>query len=156
MSETQQFDEEKWPELTAFRDACLVNDHDKMRQIATRNHHWYENENPHDLPMEKLANIYQAQWYALKGDLDSLQRVVDAHPWTVNEPWTAQGWLPIAQAAFTHGAREVIEYLLDSGADPTLSVGSPDDRATIVEMARYGGNNELADWLEKIIDEWVV
>ena len=150
---TQQFDEEKWPELTAFRDACLANDHDTMLHIASRNHHWYENENPHDLPMEKLASTYQAQWYALEGDLDALKRVVEANPWTVNQPWTAQGWLPISQAASTHGAREVIEYLLDCGADPTLSVGSPDDRATIVEMARYGKDDDLADWLEQIINE---
>jgi len=153
MSATQQFDEENWPELTAFRDACLANDHDKMLQIASRNHHWYENENPHDLPMAELASIFQAQWYALTGDLDSLKRIVEAHPWTVNRPWTAQGWLPIAQAASTHGVREVIDYLLDNGADPTLSVGSSDDRATILEMARSGNNHELADLLEQIINE---
>ena len=153
---TQQFDAEKWPELTAFRDACLANDYDKMLQIASRNHHWYENENPDSLPMDELANIFQAQWFALTGDLASLKRVVEAHPWTVNRPWTAQSWLPISQAASTHGAREVIDHLLDCGADPTLSVGSPDDRATIVEMARSGNNHELADWLENFIDEWVV
>ena len=156
MSVTQQFDEEQWPELTAFRDACLADDHDKMLRIAARKHHWYENENPDNLPMQELASIFQAQWYALTGDLESLKRVVEAHPWTVNRPWTAQSWLPISQAASTHGAREVITYLLDRGADPTLSVGSPDDRATIVEMARSGNNHELADWLEKFIDEWVV
>ena len=52
------------------------------------------------------------------------------------------------------GAREVIDFLLKSGADPTLSVGSPDDRATIVEMARSGGNHELADWLEQVVIQY--
>ena len=150
---TQEFDEEKWPELTTFRDACLADDYEGMQRIASRNHHWYENENPEDLPMEALASIFQAQWYALQGDLDSLKRVVGSHPWTVNRPWTAQSWLPITQAASTHGDRKVIEYLLESGADPTLSVGSPDDRATVTEMARSGNNHELADWLDQIVND---
>lgn len=150
---TPQFDEEKWPELSAFRAACLANDRDEMLRIAARNHHWYENENPDDLPMEELASIFQAQWYAQIDDLDSLKQVVAAHPWTANRPWTAQGWLPLSQAASLHGNREMIDYLLENGADPTLSVGNPDDRATIVEVARYGNNHELADWMETIIDE---
>lgn len=148
---TQKFDEEKWPELTAFRDACLADNHSEMSRIAERKHHWYENENPDELPMEKLASIYKAQWYAITGDLKSLRRVVTENPWTANARWTAQGWLPISQAASTHGKRDVIEFLLQNGADPTLSVGSPDDRATIVEMARYGNHVELADWLEQQI-----
>ena len=71
----------------------------------------------------------------------------EAHPWTVNCRWTEQGWLPLSQAASSHGDRAMIELLLDNGADPSLSVGSPDDRATIVEMARYGKNPDIADWL---------
>ncbi|MGI9272780.1 MAG: hypothetical protein ACR2QT_13465 [Woeseiaceae bacterium] len=148
---TQSFDEKKWPELAEFRDACLANNHVEMQRIAVRNHHWYENENPDDASMEELASVFQAQWYAQIGDFESLQQVVSAHPWTVNRPWTAQGWLPLSQAAQTHGKRDIIDYLLENGADPTLSVGSPDDRGTIVEMARYGENFELADWLESII-----
>ncbi|MGI9219647.1 MAG: ankyrin repeat domain-containing protein [Woeseiaceae bacterium] len=151
-NKTQKFDEEKWPELTAFRDACIADDYDEMQRIAAREYHWYENENPDDLPMEELARIFQAQWYAQIGDLVSLQQVVAAYPWTANRPWTAQGWLPLSQAAQTHGCREMVSYLIDNGADPTLSVGSPDDRATIVEVARYGENHELADWLLTVID----
>jgi len=49
---TQQFDEEKWPELTRFRDACLADGYDEKQQIASRNHHWYKNENPEDLSMD--------------------------------------------------------------------------------------------------------
>lgn len=152
---TQQFDEEKWPELAAFRDACLADDHAEMQRIAAHNHHWYENENPNGLPMQELARIFQAQWYAQTGDLESLQQVVDANPWTANRTWTAQGWLPLSQAVSTHGRQDVVEYLLEKGADPTLSVGSPDDRATIVEMARYGENIQLTDWLQTIIKERV-
>ena len=149
---TLKFDEKKWPDLTKFRDACIADDFDEMRRIASLNHHWYKNENPDDLPMEDLARIFQVQWYAGENDLGSLQQVVERFPWTVNYPWTAQGWLPLTQAASLHGNREMVEYLLSCGADPTLSVGDLDERATVPEIARSGKNDELAEWLEQIID----
>jgi hypothetical protein len=46
----------------------------------------------------------------------------------------------------------MVEYLLSCGADPTLSVGDLDERATVPEIARSGKNDELAEWLEQIID----
>lgn len=126
-----------------------------MKRIASRNHHWYGNENPEDLPMEELANIFKAQWYTLVDDLDALKRVVELHPWTINKPWTAQGWLPITQAASTHGDRLIIQYLLNKGADLTLTVGDFNDRATVVEMAHSGNNHELANWLQQLVDETI-
>jgi hypothetical protein len=102
---THRFDEKKWPELTRFRDACLVEDYAEMKRIAAKNHHWYANENPENLPMEQLAVIYQAQVYAAEGNLDALTSVIESHPWRINHPWTAQGWLPISQAASLHGDR---------------------------------------------------
>lgn len=131
--------EEQWPELKEFREACLSNDYAGMERIAARSHDWYASENPEQLSMAELASIYQAQCYAISGNLPALKKVIEEHPWTVNKPWTAQAWLPITQAAFSHGDQELIEYLLERGADPTLSVGSPYDRATVVEMARLGG-----------------
>jgi hypothetical protein len=148
---TQRFDENKWPDLTKFRDACIGEDFDEMQRIANLNHHWYVNENPDNLPMENLARIFQAQWYAGQNNLALLKRIVERYPWTVNHPWTAQGWLPLSQAVSLHGNREMIDFLLDCGADPTLLVGDPDERGTIPDMARWGKNDELAKWLEQII-----
>lgn len=150
---TQKFDENKWPDLTKFRDACITENFEEMRRIARLNHHWYENENPDDLPMEDLARIFQAQWYASQNNLDALKQVVEHFPWTINHPWTAQGWLPLSQAASLHGNKEMIEFLLSCGADPTRLVGDSDERVTIPGMARWGKHDELAEWLEQIIEE---
>lgn len=150
---TPQLDEQQWPELTKFRDACLANDYAQMQTIASKKYDWYANENPENLPMEELANIFKVQWYSQVNDLDSLRRAVELNPWTVNKPWTAQGWLPITQAASTHGSRPIIEYLIEKGADLNLTVGDPDDCASIVQMAQYGNNPKLAQWLQQLIDE---
>jgi hypothetical protein len=150
---TTQYDEGQWPDLTNFRNACLAERFDEMQRIAALGHSWYENENPQGITMEKLAKVFQAQHYAAENNLQALQKVVESNPWTVNYPWTAQGWLPITQALSTHGDRKIIEILLDAGADPTLMVGSADDRVSVVEMARYGGHPELASWLTEIIND---
>jgi hypothetical protein len=60
--------------------------------------------------------------------------------------------LPVSQAAFTHGNRKIIGYLFDQGADLSLIVGAPDDWRFIVEMARYGDNYELTNWLKEIME----
>ena len=59
---------------------------------------------------------------------------------------------PISGPSINHGNRKIIGYLVDQGADLSLLVGAPDDRASIVEMARYGNNHELANWLEEIME----
>ena len=120
----QQFYDQQRPELSEFRQACLDNDIDKMNRIAAQNHHWYEDENPKNLPLAELAHVYQAQWYAQIENLGALTQVVKSHLWAVNQPWTAQCWL------------SVIGYPVDQGAGLSLLVGAPDDRASIVEMAR--------------------
>ena len=148
-----QFDETRWPDLTRFRAACLADRYHEMQAIADKNHDWYPNENPDGISMPKLARVYQAQYFAGTNDLAGLQDLLEKDPWVINYPWTAQGWLPITQAAGSHGDRTLIKYLLQMGADPSLEVGSPDDRATVVEMARMGGHEDLANWLEDIIDE---
>ena len=148
-----QFDEKKWPDLTRFREACLADNYAEMQVIADRQHHWYPNENPDDLAPEKLAKIFQAQHFAAENAMKRLRAVIDADPWVINHPWTAQGWLPITQAACSHGNRTLIEYLVEKGADPTLIVGDPSDQATVPQMARSGGHEELAQWLEAIIDQ---
>ena len=106
----KQFDEKQWPELTKFRNACLEDDHNAMQQIADRKYHWYQNENPADLTMDVISNIFKTQWYALTEDLDSLRAAVESNP------WTARAWLPISQAASTHGNKVILQYLLDKGA----------------------------------------
>ncbi|MBT3346788.1 MAG: hypothetical protein HN712_01085 [Gemmatimonadetes bacterium] len=142
-----EFDEEQYPELTAFRKACLAGRYEEMKEIAGRGHSWYENENPDDTSMERLATIFQAQYHANCGNLDELQRLILSASWVVNEGWTAQGWLPITQAASTHGARSVIDLLIEAGADLSLMVGDEDDRASIPDMARAGGHPDLAIYL---------
>ena len=49
------FDEVQWPELSAFRRACLANRFDEMAEIATRSHAWYANENPGNRPMPQFG-----------------------------------------------------------------------------------------------------
>ncbi len=148
-----QFDEREWPDLTRFRDACLEDRYDGMHRIAELAHHRYQNENPECISMEELAKVFRAQHYSAENKPHRLQKVIEAHPWTVNHPWTAQGWLPITQAAGSHGDRKLIEFLLDHGADPALLVGDPDNRASVPKMARYGAHNELSLWLEQVIEE---
>ena len=43
--------------------------------------------------------------------------------------------------------------MIEAGADPTLMVGSLDDRCTVPDMARYGGHESLAVWLDEQISE---
>ena len=147
------FDETRWPELGAFRKACLSNRFDEMAVIASRSHEWYANENPGNCAMPRLALTFQAQYHANANNLQALQELVSREPWVLNEPWTAQGWLPITQAVSTHGDRRIVEYMIEAGADPTLTVGDPDERSTVPEMARAGGHAALAAWLDGQISE---
>jgi len=142
------FDENRFPELSRFRKACLDNRFEEMAEIASRSHGWYANENPEGHSMARLATIFQAQYHANVNDRQALEDLVAREPWVLNQPWTAQGWLPISQAVSTHGDRRLVEYMIEAGADPTLLVGDPDDRATMPDMARYGGHEDLAVWLE--------
>ena len=142
------FDEAQWPELSAFRRACLANRFDEMAEIATRSHAWYANENPGNRPMPQLALMFQAQYHASENNLQALRELVSKEPRVLNQPWTAQGWLPITQAVSTHGDRGLVEYMIEAGADLTLLVGDRDDRYTVPDMARYGGHERLAAWLD--------
>ena len=145
------FDETRWPELSAFRKACLANRFDEMEDIASRTHGWYENENPEDRSMPQLALIFQAQYHANTNNPQALRELVSREPWVLNQPWTAQGWLPITQAVSTHGDRRLVEYMIEAGADPSRMVGDPDERCTVPDMARSGGHDELAVWLNEQI-----
>ena len=145
------FDETRWPELSAFRKACLANRFDEMEDIASRTHGWYENENPEDRSMPQLALIFQAQYHANTNNPQALRELVSREPWVLNQPWTAQGWLPITQAVSTHGDRRLVEYMIEAGADPSRMVGDPDERCTVPDMARSGGHDELAVWLDEQI-----
>ena len=147
------FDETRWPELGPFRKACLSNRFDEMAAIASRSHEWYANENPENCAMPRLALTFQAQYHANANNLQALQELVSREPWVLNEPWTAQGWLPITQAVSTHGDRRIVEYMIEAGADPTLTVGDPDARSTVPDMARAGGHVALAAWLDGQISE---
>ena len=145
------FDETRWPELSAFRKACLANRFDEMEDIASRTHEWYANENPEDRSMPQLALIFQAQYHANTNNPQALRELVSREPWVLNQPWTAQGWLPITQAASIHGDRRLVEYMIEAGADLSRMVGDPDERCTVPDMARYGGHDELAVWLDEQI-----
>ena len=145
------FDETRWPELSAFRKACLANRFDEMEDIASRTHEWYANENPEDRSMPQLALIFQAQYRANTNNPQALRELVSREPWVLNQPWTAQGWLPITQAVSTHGDRRLVEYMIEAGADPSRMVGDPDERCTVPDMARSGGHDELAVWLDEQI-----
>ncbi len=146
------FDETQWPDLTAFRKACLADDLSTMRSIATKQHDWYEVDNPKGMELEKLAKVFQAQYHAACGNLDELKALVESDPWVVSYPWTAQQWLPISQATCSPESRPVIEFLLEKGADPCSMVGDPSERTSIPDVARNSGQNELADWLDQIIE----
>lgn len=146
-----EFDEEKWPDLTSFRRACLSRDFTSMRTIAGKKHPWYENENPDDLPMEVLATVAQAQHHAARNEKENLRRLVESEPWVLNYPWTAQHWLPISQAASSHGDKEMIELILELGGDPCRVVGGVGEEGSIPDMARWGGHEDLAQWLEGVI-----
>lgn len=146
-----EFDEDNWPDLTCFRRACLARDFTLMRTIAEKKHPWYENENPDGLPMEVLASIAQAQHFAAKNEKEALRRLVESEPWVLNHPWTAQRWLPISQAAASHGDKGMIELILELGGDPCRAVGDVGDEGSIPDMARWGGHESLAQWLDGVI-----
>ena len=145
------FDQAMWPDLTAFRKAALASDISTMGSIAAKQHDWYEVENPKGIKLVKLARVFQAQYHAACGNLDELRALVESEPWVIDHPWTSQEWLPISQAV---GAahRPVIEFLLDKGADPCAMVGDPSETKSIPDVARYGGHNELAKWLDQVIE----
>lgn len=146
-----EFDTERFPDLTDFRKACLDGRHAEMAVIADKGHEWYSNENPDGISMEKLATVFQAQFHASSANLVELRSLISQAPWVANEPWTAQGWLPITQAASTHGDRRIIDLLVEAGADLSLLVGDATDRASIPDMARAGGHEELAQYIEALI-----
>ena len=98
--------------------------------------------------MPQLALMFQAQYHARENNLQALRELVSKEPRVLNQPWTAQGWLPITQAVSTHGDRGLVEYMIEAGADLTLLVGDRDDRYSVPDMARYGGHERLAAWLD--------
>ncbi|MCC5807331.1 MAG: hypothetical protein JJU00_13485 [Opitutales bacterium] len=146
-----EYDEAKWPDLTCFRKACLASDFTTMRSVSEKKHSWYKNENPDNLPMDVLATVAKAQHYAGKNEKEALSRLVESEPWVLNHPWTAQRWLPISQAAASHGDKEMIELMLELGADPCGVVGSIGEEGSIPDMARWGGHEDLAEWLDGVI-----
>lgn len=150
MPRTQQFDEEKWPDLTAFRGACLGSDVDTMSQIAAKGHDWYENENPGALDLSQLSRIFRAQHFAAQGDLASLRELVCRWPDVINLPWTAQAWRPLSQAVYA-GHADVVEYLLANGADPKAEIGGPGQETTIAEAAGDSGNERVRYLLSQAI-----
>ena len=82
-------DDANWPDLAAFRRACLAEQFDQMQRITDTLHYWYCNENPQGLDMAQLAKIFQAQHYARENDPQGLKRVIAGDAWTVNYPRTA-------------------------------------------------------------------
>ena len=148
-----EFDWQRYPDLTSFRRACLDGRHADMAVIADKGHEWYRNENPDGISMEKLAKTFQAQFHASSANLAELRSLISQEPWVANHPWTAQGWLPITQAVSTHGDRGIIDLLIEAGADLSLMVGDVSDRASIPDMARAGGHEELAQYIEALIGQ---
>lgn len=147
-----EFDDCRWPKLTKFRKACLTNRFHEMEEISMLGFEWYFHENPDGILMHKLALIFQTQYHANENNLLQLQELITSDPWLVNQPWTSAGWLPITQAVVDHGSRDMIRYLIDAGADLTLMVGHEGERQTVPDMARYGGHDEIASWLEGLIN----
>ena len=129
-----EYDEERWPGLSAFRKACLRSDVASMKDIADRGHEWYVNENPTSGPTARLADVFKAQHFASEGDLPCLTDLIDANPGLVNEPWTAQRWRPLSQAVQA-GHSHIVEYLLARGADPFAMIGNVEEEISIVDFA---------------------
>lgn len=144
------FDEAQWPGLSAFRQACLSNDISQMQEIAGQGHHWYSTENPDGIALERLAVMFQWQYHAAISDCDTIAELHARAPWGLNEPWTAQGWLPITQATANPGdGFDALRLLLKLGADPLKEAGDPGERIDAAGSARYAGNPGLAAWLER-------
>jgi hypothetical protein len=118
-----------------------------MSVIAAEQPGWYANENPRDLTFDKLAKVFQAQHFAGENMRPEMAALVEQDPWVVNAPWTAQCWLPLSQAAWA-GCAEMIDALIEMGADPAAKVGDLGDEVTIAEVARQAGHEGLADRLE--------
>ena len=129
-----EYDEERWPGLSAFRKACLRSDVATMKDLAARGHEWYENENPSARSAAKLSDIFKVQHFASEGDLPCLTEMIEANPGLVNEPWTAQRWRPLSQAVQA-GHSHVVEYLLAKGADPFAMIGDVEEEISIVDFA---------------------
>ncbi len=129
-----EYDEERWPGLSAFRKACLRSDVATMTDIADRGYEWYENENPSGRSAADLADVFKVQHFASEGDLACLTDLIETNPGLVNEPWTAQRWRPLSQAVQA-GHRHIVEYLLAEGADASAMIGDVEDERSIVDFA---------------------
>lgn len=144
-----EYDEERWPGLSAFRKACLRCDVATMQDIVDWGYEWYEkNENPSDLALETLANVFRAQHFASEGNLASLTDLIEANLWLINEPWTAQRWRPLSQAVQA-GHSHIVEYLLSSGADPLAMIGDVEEESSIVDFAH--GNFCQSEAIRRLI-----
>lgn len=82
---------------------------------------------------------------AARGDLNSVRAFVEADAADVNDGELLQK-RPLS-AALERGHREIVRYLLDHGADPTLSEGRLCPHGSALMTASVNDNVEIARWL---------
>lgn len=88
------------------------------------------------------GSIHEA---ASNGDLDTLKKIVEEHPWTVDQD-DKYGWRPIFHAGLRR-RREVVQYLIDRGADLAAQDGYaihyaaevPGNKDIVSLLVAYGG-----------------
>lgn len=127
-----------------FRTACMAGDVDLMHQLCKEDPSYIAFENPDNLDFSILAKYWQIQFMSGTGDLDGVRQLVENDPNLVNCQWTHERNTPLLQATQI-GAIEVFKYLIDKGADISLTaMAEGQEGYSVLHAAAWWGNLEAA------------
>lgn len=127
-----------------FRTACMAGDIDLMHQLCKEDPSYIAFENPDQLDLSILAKYWQIQFMSGKGNLGGVRQLLEDDPSLVNCQWTRERNTPLLQATQI-GAIEVFKYLIDKGADISLTaMAEGQEGYSVLHAAAWWGNLEAA------------
>lgn len=96
----------------------------------------------------------EAHRHAQAGEIDKLRGILDANPKLVNKR-DANGWTPLHEAV-RDGSLEVIEFLLDRGAEVNVRTGPRADGASPLFLAREYHRENPDDTEQSEVEELLI
>ena len=127
-----------------FRSACMAGDIPLMHQLCKEDQSFITFENPDNLEFSILAVYWQIQFLSGTGDLEGVRKLVENNPSLVNCQWSSERNTPLLQATQI-GAIEVFKYLIEKGADISLTATAEGEKGySVLHAAAWWGNLEAA------------